>query len=753
MNWKIWAYLLLCLSTASVVFHFSSISLSIDYSQEQSISVQIYAISKYDLTVNFTIEIPNLDISTSVVQTPYYTLTKRPASNVKQIVSVNFHLPCNRTRTLCFSINELKSIQGWDPYHRIYYDLAENATNNLIVRRYFSVFVAVYTVKARWLQGVSEIPIFRDSYHYEEGCRKENNYTTERLRLLTNLLSVLLALCFFGIVLGIHPNFRPLLRYYPWLTLFLTGAMVLIFVFWTPAEFFISFGLPSILLSYFPHFDSGHLIGNLKSGIIILFLLESVIGWELGRTPLIRGKIVALIIASEILFWAIGMGGWGASYINEVLGLLLIIYIIGYAKRLTETRLRLSIYPFVCFFAGYALFGYIIDWAVGGYVLGSLVELADLHLGALAWGVPLVSISFLATSEVRRKISYYVKKGYTFLRSLTLRSGDKKSLALLFAGSLIGFVKSILELSVSVDVKVTLVIIVAAILCFLLSYGVGIPQKEYHEFILRHRWKEPLKIGVLNDMQWDINNREIFAWSGVAPDDWKEIIETFAKEHGIEVNVKFIDVGMKFDSYAAVLNPYGGVYPELDLKNLSTLDKILEYVKEGGLFINVADIPSYWAYNPDLHRRLDIASTVYAAFPTSTGVGILSAKPFELTPLIKRLGLRVMGTDPVQQDLGPVFGTSVPTIVQSERFAIVESNVDSCVPTSRLRYVDGDTYDMSALFFLKYGEGDFLLSLIWINATYHNQQTREALISAVSKLAIDKLAARIGHELKSLREA
>ena len=329
------------------------------------------------------------------------------------------------------------------------------------------------------------------------------------------------------------------------------------------------------------------------------------------------------------------------------------------------------------------------------------------------------------------------------LRSMELGEENKKRLALLFAGALIGFIKSILELSISVDVKVTLIITTVVGIAFFLLYGIGIPQEKYHEFILKHRWKEPLKIGILNDMKWDVSNREIFAWSDVSPDSWKEAIERFTNDLGVEVKVELIHAGMKFDSYVAILNPYGGVYPEYDLRNLSTLDKILGYVKEGGCFINVADIPSYWAYNPDLHRKLDIASTVYAALPTPTGVRIISTKPFELTPLIERLRLRIIRNDSgIQQNLDAVLGASVHTNIRSERLAIVESNVVSCVPTTRLPYVDGNTYDMSALFFVNFGDGAFLFSLIWINTAYHNQQAREAIKNAIVKLLVEKAASK-----------
>jgi len=285
------------------------------------------------------------------------------------------------------------------------------------------------------------------------------------------------------------------------------------------------------------------------------------------------------------------------------------------------------------------------------------------------------------------------------------------------------------------------VIALAIVGLFLLLYGVGIPQDWYQKYVLRNRWKQPLKIGILYDMNWDLTNTETYAWTDINPNDWKETLEKFAGDQSIEVSVELINVNKNFDTYAAILNPYGGVYPEVDLKTLSTLEKIVNYVREGGVFVNVADIPSYWAYNPDLSRKLDTTTAVYGTYQTPTGPQILSTRPFELTPLAKTLGLRVAGIGQgFPQNLNQILRSRARII--SKRAAIVEANIESCINPTRLRYVNGNPYDMSALFFVKYGEGDFLISLIWINDPTHTQQAKNSLRDAISKLLIGKLASR-----------
>src|SRR5690606_23086965 len=57
--------------------------------------------------------------------------------------------------------------------------------------------------------------------------------------------------------------------------------------------------------------------------------------------------------------------------------------------------------------------------------------------------------------------------------------------------------------------------------------------------------------------------------------------------------------------YPIVINPYGGSYPEEDFESFASLDSIFEYVKNGGIFINIADIPFYYAHSGSHHRNID----------------------------------------------------------------------------------------------------------------------------------------------------
>jgi len=260
-----------------------------------------------------------------------------------------------------------------------------------------------------------------------------------------------------------------------------------------------------------------------------------------------------------------------------------------------------------------------------------------------------------------------------------------------------------------------------------------ISMGRYHEYLLRKRWNPPLKIGILNDMSWDLSNTEIYTWTNVPVQRWATLLNHFPK-----VKTELIDVETSFDRYTAILNPYGGVYPEMDLSDLSILNKILDFVEEGGIFINIADIPAYWAYSKKLSRKIDTTPQIYEIEENQIRV----ARPFELTPLAKQLGVRILRVDtmPQPQEFSRYSDSNVS--IFSKRIALVESNMEPCLPTHSISTNIGEI-ETSAFFSVKYGEGDFVFSLIFINDEYHDEKAIETIINGITKKTIEKIFKRI----------
>jgi hypothetical protein len=205
-----------------------------------------------------------------------------------------------------------------------------------------------------------------------------------------------------------------------------------------------------------------------------------------------------------------------------------------------------------------------------------------------------------------------------------LKEQDLRSLAFVLAGAFFAFIPTMLTLPpFPVWWFAGSITVLFALIGVALLYGTGLLQDYAHRRRLSARWKGTLRAGILNDSGWNLERTDTYAWTDVRPENWKSQLEQSTEEGLPKLSPELIRVSSHFDSYAIILNPYGGVYPEEDLANFTSLRKIIDFVREGGLFVNVADIPSFWAYNQDLNRRLAVAQTVYATDVSGGGIQII----------------------------------------------------------------------------------------------------------------------------------
>jgi hypothetical protein len=148
-------------------------------------------------------------------------------------------------------------------------------------------------------------------------------------------------------------------------------------------------------------------------------------------------------------------------------------------------------------------------------------------------------------------------------------SSDWRSLALVIGGALIGFYTIALEESfykaVGIGWFITFLVGLAAIILFVLAYGTGAIGKQIYSYRLRNR-RRTKKLGVLNDIDWD-KNLALFRWTDISPIEWRDTLEHYIEEKKLHLKIEFVTVSSHFENYAAILNPYAGIYPENDLKN------------------------------------------------------------------------------------------------------------------------------------------------------------------------------------------
>lgn len=325
-----------------------------------------------------------------------------------------------------------------------------------------------------------------------------------------------------------------------------------------------------------------------------------------------------------------------------------------------------------------------------------------------------------------------------------LERSDVKELVLLITGALISVCIGLFVQVPVFDAR-AIVLIVIAILFFLI--GTGSIQKIWHWRYIKGRKLAP-KVGILNDMNWD---SKIHTGTDISPEEWKNVITELARNIGITIKVDLITGENYFDKYNAIINPYGGVYPEYDLKNFKTMNKILSYINEEGLFVNVADIPCYWACNPSIKpwRRIDTAlREAPYAYKNKDGLVIpIKRFPlFELTPFTRELGVDVYiiedysnfnwGVLEFADEFFKKFGVG-DLEVKVHRAAEVKDFLDPIIKSQNLEWEAPKKPKVTPIFFVTYGDGKLLSSLIFENFKDHSGKTRNELKRMLAMLIMD----------------
>ena len=224
-------------------------------------------------------------------------------------------------------------------------------------------------------------------------------------------------------------------------------------------------------------------------------------------------------------------------------------------------------------------------------------------------------------------------------------------------------------------------------------------------------------------MGWDSKNSEISGWTDTSPEDWAKLIKRS------DFNVKFIKINDDFDQFVAVLNPYGSVYPETNLRSLSSQRKLLSFVEDGGIFVNVSDIPTYYAYDVKLKRRVDTTKPI---FRVNKDKQLLPIRLFQLTPLMKELGLSVLNLPP--QPLNFKRFSELEIDIVSERVAVIESTIETLIPTIPIGKIN-----TTAFFAVPYGKGDFIFSLLFLSHPSHNQTAKMTIKRAIVEVMSEKI--------------
>lgn len=262
------------------------------------------------------------------------------------------------------------------------------------------------------------------------------------------------------------------------------------------------------------------------------------------------------------------------------------------------------------------------------------------------------------------------------------------------------------------------------IMSFLL--GDWITALTLQSFIARCSGRFPLKvpkIGILDDLGWDAKNTgQIATYTNISPKKWQSVIKWRAREHELPVEIELIKASQNLDPYIMILNPYGGVYPEYNLETRVTFAKVLRYVKAGGVFINVADVPGFWVYPLEERKQRRPVGGIESIGSAGPKAGQFQSQLS--TPLLHELRVPMYGGENIEWkiEFEEPFGTKLEDqlTVQVDRVAQTkwetgtgsESIVTPVVKPKEV--VDGEFNGREAvpIFTVDYGKGEFFVSTI-----------------------------------------
>lgn len=243
----------------------------------------------------------------------------------------------------------------------------------------------------------------------------------------------------------------------------------------------------------------------------------------------------------------------------------------------------------------------------------------------------------------------------------------------------------------------------------------------------RHRVRPPL-IGVLSALSSGDKTPIQGVNTGIPPSEWVEEIRKACAARQVKVRVRLVLAKAIHDGYAAIVNPFGATYPESNFDRYPVYETLLRFIRRGGLFVNVADLPTYFAFNPLLGRSIDRTPAIYA---TDGGERRLFAR----VPLLEALAVRVwnceaLGPPVVSFRLDPNFASCGPPQLPlvATRLALATPG-DNLGPVLDPATVGGQL--STPLWMCKYGDGQVLASLSFLADPYPQNRALLPLIANV----------------------
>jgi len=223
----------------------------------------------------------------------------------------------------------------------------------------------------------------------------------------------------------------------------------------------------------------------------------------------------------------------------------------------------------------------------------------------------------------------------------------------------------------------------------------------------RKKFQDPL-IGILKDEKCPP------MFTRFAPEDWRN------RFHG-KYRTKIVSQREICNDFAVIVNPYGETYPEEDLMELRTLERIEKYIANGGIFVHTGGLAFFYGWNGK--RNFPTGKEVQLYQGTVSGPNTMVIQPIYAHPspwsLIETLLRRrfhvatTMGKETlvqVFQDkedrnyVGDIEDAGGIRVVME--FRAVREPTPKCIPFLRAKSDFGTVYPIAAI---PYGKGYLII--------------------------------------------
>lgn len=227
-------------------------------------------------------------------------------------------------------------------------------------------------------------------------------------------------------------------------------------------------------------------------------------------------------------------------------------------------------------------------------------------------------------------------------------------------------------------------------------------------------------------------------FTSYTPEDWKRRLTD------LSLKCEFIHVSEISNKFATIINPYGEEYPEEDLLTLKTLERIKEYISDGGIFLCAGGLAFWYGFDFRMGREVPLAGepTVYFPHPTIQG-GLIPQQTYPPTyslldtPLKNNFGVVTtwrnterdqcfqLGTD--RNFVGDI--ANIGEIAEVLHFRAIREPIKRCIPFLRVTPHNwrGDVYPIAGV---PYGKGCLVLCGMNLTADPTNPQWNQKIHQA-----------------------